>query len=1121
VDNTIPEKANRVLNIILLGLLLILIRVWYLATIQYDEHVEMARRPQRRSAVEKVERATIRDRFNIPLALNKIQYTAAVCYADIRQIPSVRWEKGPNGKKVRVQERVEYIHRLAELLGKELKMDPQKVEDTIHGKACLFPHTPFVIKEDLTEKEYYRLKMLEKNWTGIRTERGSKRYYPQGKIASDVIGFMGAISSNEYYAIAQEISTLQTYLSERETGNMPMLPKGFQNALQVRERLKQLQEKAYTINDSVGKSGVEAAFDPELRGYAGKKTYEVDIKGNLIRELPGSRKSLSGQRLLLSISTELQEYAEQLLTENEELRESKNKDGTPSLSTPWIKGGAIVAMDPKTGEVLALASYPRIELNDFIPSKVQGKKPCINKWLENEAYIGEIWEGKRPLERERYDPVKRAYYEEQIPLSLLKYFEATLSSDGTTWDAMEKVADLRGALIVQQEIEKLLRFSGQPDVRVLCAALYHEHRPSQPPINEEEWQAVQERLKEVGQPVVSAKSILDYYLGGVTYNDDKLLVIDLCRLLVSNEHFSSELVDQVGHINLATYRVLSQLVIQAQSYLQAQAKEWFHQIDFLKWRQEHFKDYLKMKRKEERDNKRYAKPYTDYLERIEKEMFKEFWKENRWDFTHCFIQGNSECNSPYVEKLLALRESDSSLAEKITFALSDFDPSLQFALMKTMRSFEELNRPLSRHYRTLRNTKGVQLEKHLAGAFYPLTGFGYGRSQAFRQATPQGSVFKIVVAYQALLERYKSLQEQNLQLKNLNPLTLIDDLKWHAKANSHEQVLGYTIEGQPILRMYKGGKLPRSHPRIGKIDIVGAIEQSSNIYFSILANEHIQDPLNLIQAAKHFGFGHKTGIELPGEISGTLPDDLSHNRTGLYSFAIGQHSLVVTPLQTAVMMSSIANHGQVLKPTIVQVIAGQEPLRDYHDPFACETYPFKENLSLIGIDFPLFSSTQTEMGRPQVWCSAPEVRESLFLPETIRHPLMEGMHRVIAGTKGTARPEIIRAFSHHPAWKRDYQDLKQQIVGKTGTAEILYKQNIDVEAGAKIHNHIWFGGAAFESGTEFENQDLVVVVYLRFSEAGGKEAAPLAVEMVKKWREIRANHGKSSYVAIEAIASIP
>jgi cell division protein FtsI/penicillin-binding protein 2 len=306
MDSPIPYKANRVLNVILLGLLLILIRVWYLATIQHDEHLERSRKPQRRTVIERVERATIRDRFNIPLALNKIQYNAAVCYADIRQIPTFRWEKDQYGKRCRVQERTNYIKKLSALLGKELQMDPQKIEDTIHGKASLFPHTPFVIKEDLSEREYYRLKLLEKDWTGICTEKGSRRYYPLGKIAPDIIGFMGAISSKEYYGIAEELSLLQTYLSEREAGNTPMLPKGFQNPFQVRERLKQLQEKAYTINDFIGKTGVEATFDPELRGYAGKKTYEIDIKGNPIRELPGSRRAVTGQRLLLSLSSELQ-----------------------------------------------------------------------------------------------------------------------------------------------------------------------------------------------------------------------------------------------------------------------------------------------------------------------------------------------------------------------------------------------------------------------------------------------------------------------------------------------------------------------------------------------------------------------------------------------------------------------------------------------------------------------------------------------------------------------------------------------------------------------------------------------------------------------------------------------
>jgi cell division protein FtsI/penicillin-binding protein 2 len=69
--------------------------------------------------------------------------------------------------------------------------------------------------------------------------------------------------------------------------------------------------------------------------------------------------------------------------------------------------------------------------------------------------------------------------------------------------------------------------------------------------------------------------------------------------------------------------------------------------------------------------------------------------------------------------------------------------------------------------------------------------------------------------------------------------------------------------------------LPRSHANIGKIDVRGALEQSSNLYFSYLASEHIENPELLEQAAKNFGYGTKTGLELQGEIAGNIPKDLS------------------------------------------------------------------------------------------------------------------------------------------------------------------------------------------------------------------------------------------------------
>ncbi len=1073
MDYNIPEKANRVLNLIILGFILILVRVWYLSIVQHEDHLEKARKPMRRTAIEKVERATIRDRFNIPMAINKIQYNAAVCYADIRSIPAGKWEIDAKGKRTRVPVRSQYIKKLSELLSKELQIEAQAIEDTIHGKASLFPHTPFILKEDLTEEAYCRLKMLEKDWVGIRTEQGSKRHYPLGKVGCDVIGYMGAISSNEYYKIAQELKILQAYLAMREAGEIAVLPKGFNNPLEVRERMKVLQEKAYTINDLVGKAGLESSFDAELRGYAGKKTYEVDTKGNLLRELPGERRKVPGQRLILSISSELQEFAEQLLMENERVREVRHPNGEPDLSAPWIKGGAIVALDPKTGEVLALASYPRTDPNDFVLKR----SSAIIKWLENEAYIGEIWDGKRPLERERVGST------ETLELTYEKYLESILPPHSSILAAMQNIGTVGSALALQQEMESLLELSGQSSMQILVHALYPDH-PSRKKVN----------VEETLQP--HSRKFIDSILGKISYNDDKLLVLDLCRLFVP--HVEPELVESVSSLSLSGYRVLNQAATIIKSQLQTQARIAFHQNEFQQWRNAHFKEYLRSKRREEKAKKHYAKPYTDYLEQIEKEMFKSYWAENHLKLMHEYIWQHAEDKH----------------AQKLQHSLAALPPDLQLKFLAMMRSFEDLNQPLYGHYRSLRHVKGVQLEKHLAAAFYPLQGHGYGRSQAFRQSTPQGSVFKLVAAYQGLLERYQELVEMHKSLNDINPLTIIEDLKWHPKSNSSEQILGYSMDGQPIKRIHKGGKLPKSHPGMGKCDVATAIEQSSNIYFSILAAEQLNDPFDLVDAAKNFGYGERTGIELPGEIVGNLPDDINHNLTGLYSFAFGQHSLVVTPLQTAVMMAAIGNKGHVLKPKIIQVIAGQEPLREYRDPFDQTQFPFQEQLSAIGVHFPLFTATQSEAEDPFVWYSSPEVKRRLFMPDPIRDPMIEGMHRVIVSPKGSARPGVIQALARNPQWMRNYHELKSQLIGKTGTAEVFYKPTIDAESEAVIQNHIWFGGIAFapEEHQTWENPELVVIVYLRFSKSGGKEAAPLGTEIIKKWREICKRHGKNAYI---------
>ena len=293
----ISRKTNRVLHFISMCLILILIRVWYLGVVQHDYHVAQSKKPQRRVVIEKAERATIHDRFGIPMAVNKIQYNAAICYANIRQIPSNIWKKTEDGKRVRVPARVQYISELAQMLSRELGLDVTKVEDIIHGKAAMLPHTPFVVKEDISEEQYHRLRMLEKDWLGLQAERVSRRHYPFGKVGCDVIGYLGTIDPMKYLQIAHELNTLEDYLTAREMNENPFLPEGFKTPEEVYHRFVELQEKAYTMNDLIGKSGVEASYEEALRGYYGKHIYEIDIKGNCLQELSGSRPALPGKRL--------------------------------------------------------------------------------------------------------------------------------------------------------------------------------------------------------------------------------------------------------------------------------------------------------------------------------------------------------------------------------------------------------------------------------------------------------------------------------------------------------------------------------------------------------------------------------------------------------------------------------------------------------------------------------------------------------------------------------------------------------------------------------------------------------------------------------------------------------
>ena len=1029
----ISSKTNRVLHFISLCLILILVRVWYLGVVQHDYHVAQSKKPQRRVVVESAHRASIYDRFGIPLAINKIQYNAAVCYANIRQIPTSIWEKNKEGKKVKIAARSNYITQFAQRLSRELGIDATTIEDTIHGKAALLPHTPFVIKENISEEQYYRLKMLEKDWLGLEAQRASRRTYPLGKVACDIIGYLGKMDQNRYYQIAHELHTLEDYLIAREQNENPFLPEGFNHPEEVYTRFLELQEKAYTMNDLIGKNGVEAFYEEDLRGYFGKHIYEIDTKGNRLQELPGSRKAIPGKKLTLTISAELQDFSEKLLAA---IEGPQQENGL--LDESWIRGGAVVAMIPQTGEIVALASYPRFDPNDFIPAAQKEKESAIHKWLENERYIGAIWDGKCPIEREYYSFAQGRYIQESLPLTWNRYLQAILPEKGNLNGIMQQVTTLRLALQIQEY------------------GVYHPH------------------LKEI-------KSI-----------DDRTLILDLCHLIAPKELFDSELIPAIENISLSEYHGDRQQALGFLSSVKEEVEQLFHQWDFSDWRSNHFKAYMKEKRAEERAQKRFARPYTEYLEKVEKKMFQAFWDTYKPFFLYAALTGRAPISlnkypqlEPYfvfLKEFTTLRKN-SSVEKK----LHQLPLQLGIAYLKTFRAFEELQTPLQTQYPNVRFTKGKQIEKHLAAAFYPLYGYGFSLSQSYRKVSPQGSVFKLVTGYQMMLEQYQ-------QKKSLNPFKVIDNLIGNPFSNSPTQVLGYLMDGTVLNRGYKGGRLPRSsHGGIGEVDLISALERSSNIYFALVASDYIKDPMSLAKAAKAFCLGEKTGIDLPGEVRGHVPDDLDQNRSGLYTFAIGQHTLNVTPLQTAKMMSTIANQGQVIKPHVVKEMEGY--IRKTHHEIATEP----------SLPDRVFSKTVVDQEQNIQTFYSPEIERTIPFPNEIFHFLTQGMQEVVVGSKGTARPSVMRPLYDHPHAVRDYLNIHQNLLAKTGTAQILYKRNVSKTSKAAMKYNVWFAAIAYPQQQHFSDPELVVVVFLRFRHSG-REGGTIAAQVVQKWREIKAKH---------------
>ncbi len=294
------------------------VRLFYMQVILGDFYGGLAETNRTERMYIPSSRGVIYDRRGVLLARNMPAYNITLTPANL---PDTEAE-------------IDYVYRtLSQLTGVPIRVagsvpsqecaPGRGIADLVDEWIELAPY--YAVKIDCDADPEIAKVILEKSadLPGVGVEVSPVRDYPNGRYTAHIIGYMGRVPA---------------------------------------ERSQEFIDKGYNLDrDKIGYAGIEAYMDDPLAGYYGSELWEVDAAGKHIRLLEPPVAAVPGTNIRLTIDSRLQEAATNILEQKIEETRAKKPE---FLRSPMI-GGTVVALNPNTGEILAMVSVPTYDNQKF------------------------------------------------------------------------------------------------------------------------------------------------------------------------------------------------------------------------------------------------------------------------------------------------------------------------------------------------------------------------------------------------------------------------------------------------------------------------------------------------------------------------------------------------------------------------------------------------------------------------------------------------------------------------------------------------------------------------------------------------------------------------------------